>query len=414
MPDFMLRSNPEELIGGERLRSLERLGSSEASHARGPAKVVWITGYSASGKTTVGRRVELMLRERETSAVFLDGDDLRSILSHKWGYTREDRVGLARVYFRLCSLLASQGIMVVISAVAMYDEVRDWLATHVPGVVEVYLDVPERERRERDQATHKGIYDQLESPQSMYDEPKAPDLVVRNYGEVSPVGAARRIVEFLDVRHFSQQTDHGRREHWRRFYAQDEAPKNPSSFARLVAAHVSSPGRVLEVGCGNGRDASFLASLGFEVVAIDISEEAIEACLADFGADGLSFLAADVDHLPAEERLFDIVYSRFTLHAMTSLEEDRFVAESAARLRPGGQLFVECRSIKDPLAGKGEVISRTERIHGHYRRFIVADELRAKLEAKRFRIESLQEKQGVAKLGDDDPVVIRLSATLEA
>src|SRR5688572_26059917 len=121
MPDFMLRSNPEELIGGERLGSLERLGSSEASHARGPAKVVWITGYSASGKTTVGRRVELMLRERETSAVFLDGDDLRSILSHKWGYTREDRVGLARVYFRLCSLLASQGIMVVISAVAMYD-----------------------------------------------------------------------------------------------------------------------------------------------------------------------------------------------------------------------------------------------------------------------------------------------------
>ena len=70
-------------------------------------RVVWITGYSSAGKTTVGRLVEAELRRRNHSTVLLDGDDLRSIFSGRWGYDRADRVELARVYFRLCSHLAS-------------------------------------------------------------------------------------------------------------------------------------------------------------------------------------------------------------------------------------------------------------------------------------------------------------------
>jgi hypothetical protein len=98
---------------------------------------------------------------------------------------------------------------------------------------------------------------------------------------------------------------------------------------------------------------------------------------------------------------------------MTSPEEDTFISEAAERLAPAGRLFVEARSINDPLARRGEVISTTERISGHYRRFIVADELVVKLESAGFRIDELSERAGVAKLGSDDPVVIRLSASLE-
>lgn len=78
-----------------------------------------------------------------------------------------------------------------------------------------------------------------------------------------------------------------------------------------------------------------------------------------------------------------------------------------------GLFFIECRSINDPLARQGEVISPTERIHGHYRRFIVADELERRLLDSGFGIVDMLESNGLARLGDDDPVVIRVTARRE-
>jgi len=96
---------------------------------------------------------------------------------------------------------------------------------------------------------------------------------------------------------------------------------------------------------------------------------------------------------------------------MTPVEEDVFLTEASRRLPPGGALHIECRSINDPLARKGEVISKNERIFGHYRRFIIAEELRASLETLGFETEYIEEDDGVARLGDDDPVVLRICAS---
>ena len=141
--------------------------------------VIWISGYSSSGKTTVGRKVEYKLRNSGLRTVFLDGDDLRSIFANRWGFGRDDRIELAKIYFRFCSHLAAQGFTIVISAVAMYDEVRQWLHDNVPASVEVYLDVPESVRRRRDALT-KGVYAKNPFGKDLYDEARSPDLVVRN------------------------------------------------------------------------------------------------------------------------------------------------------------------------------------------------------------------------------------------
>ena len=85
-----------------------------------------------------------------------------------------------------------------------------------------------------------------------------------------------------------------------------------------------------------------------------------------------------------------------------------------ALLGQGGELHVECRSINDPMARKGEVISPTERIHGHYRRFLVMDELVARLADAGFVVESSLESNGLAVFGDEDPVVIRILAKKHA
>lgn len=379
------------------------------SQTAAPAPVVWISGFSASGKTTVGRHVEATLRQRGAPVIFLDGDDLRSIFAGRWGYSPDERTDLARVYFRLCSHLSSQGFTVVICAVAMYEDARRWLRENVPAALEVFLDVPEDERQRRDGATKK-IYAQLQGDEPGYDLPEAPDVVVRNHGNVTPEEAAAQIVRALDDRPSERRADHGRSGHWEAFYANPQAPVEPSSFARAVSAVLDQPVRLLEIGCGNGRDAAFFAGEGHDVVAVDRSAVAIDTARATHGAERLEFRAGEISELNEDDGAFGAIYSRFCLHAMTPPEEDEFLRHARRLLPPAGRLLIECRSINDPLARKGEVISKTERLHGHYRRFIVAGELRAKLDALGFAIVEFTETAGVAKLGDDDPVVLRVVA----
>ena len=63
--------------------------------------VIWITGFSAAGKTSLARKVENLLRKKEISTVSLDGDDLRNILGDHWGYDKASRKELAKIY-RYC------------------------------------------------------------------------------------------------------------------------------------------------------------------------------------------------------------------------------------------------------------------------------------------------------------------------
>lgn len=373
--------------------------------------VIWITGYSASGKTTVGRKVELILREKGVRTIFLDGDDLRSIFSNHWGYTREERIELAKIYFRLSSHLAAQGFTVVICAVAMYDDIREWLKENVPGSIEVYLDVPEAERRRRDSLT-KGIYGKNVIDKNLYDQPENPDIMVENHGAVDPDSAANSIAEYFLSTGHARTSDRGRAGYWNSYYESSLAPLEPSSFAQHVIGIISLPhADILEVGCGNGRDAIFFSSRGHNVTALDKSEGAISFCVNSHPASGVEFLNGTLSSLKKRRGLaFDVIYSRFCLHAMTLPEEAEFVTCAFDLLRADGSLLIECRSINDPLARKGEVLSPTERIHGHYRRFIIPDELTAKLGHAGFKVISISESNGLAKFGDEDPVVIRMVA----
>jgi adenylylsulfate kinase-like enzyme/SAM-dependent methyltransferase len=368
--------------------------------------VIWISGYSASGKTTVGRKVELLLGGLGFRPLFLDGDDLRSIFAGRWGYTREERVELARVYFRLASHLASQGHTVIISAVAMYDEVRSWLRDNVPNALEIYLDVPEEERVRRDRET-KDLYRNIAHSAPSYDPPDEGTLRIDNFS-VDAERAARQVVDAYFSRRGSE-ADYGRERHWGAFYNERSAPQKPSPYAQQVASILAGRTKLIEIGCGNGRDACFFASEGHDVTAIDRSAEAVEA--ARSARSSAQFLAGTLPELSQDLAApFDVAYSRFVIHAMPLPEEEKLLDSVRGLLRPGGQFFIECRSIKDPMSRLGEVLSPTERIHGHYRRFIVLDELRERLQARGFVIDDEVESAGLAVYGDEDPVVIRITA----
>jgi cytidine diphosphoramidate kinase len=111
---------------------------------------IWITGLSASGKTTLANIVSDRLRARGVPLIMLDGDNLREILGETAHYKREDRKQLAFLYARLVQSMSKQGIVVVIATVALFKEVHEWNRKNIEGYFEVFLDVPFDELRRRD------------------------------------------------------------------------------------------------------------------------------------------------------------------------------------------------------------------------------------------------------------------------
>ena len=199
--------------------------------------------------------------------------------------------------------------------------------------------------------------------------------------------------------------------HWDEYYKKDNIPDYPSPFAEYVANILSNQQTILEVGCGNGRDAKFLASQGHLVTGLDRSGEAIELCKKLYSVESLEFFFGTITDIEKiNKKKYDLIYSRFVIHAMSLNEEIKTLNMSHKLLNKDGQFFVECRSINDPLSRKGDILSNTERIEGHYRRFIILEEFKQRLVQVGFKIIKTIESNGLAKFGKDDPVVIRIHA----
>ena len=199
--------------------------------------------------------------------------------------------------------------------------------------------------------------------------------------------------------------------HWDEYYKKDNVPAFSSPFAEYVANKLINQQTILEVGCGNGRDAKFLASQGHLVTGLDRSVEAIELCKKLYSNESLGFfLGTIIDIAKINKKKYDLIYSRFVIHAMSLNEEIKTLNMSHKLLNKYGQFFVECRSINDPLSRKGDILSNTERIEGHYRRFIILEEFKQRLVQVGFKIIKTIESNGLAKFGKDDPVVIRIHA----
>lgn len=161
-----------------------------ASSSQG--QVIWITGLSGAGKTSIARRVVERLRSRQ-AVVLLDGDVVRQIVDDpNTGHDPEARLVNAYRICRMAQVLAVQGISVVVATMSLYREIHAWNRRNFPGYVEVYLKVDLEVLRARDP---KGLYarsdcndeEHLVGVDLPFEEPLDPDLAIDNNGSAADI-----------------------------------------------------------------------------------------------------------------------------------------------------------------------------------------------------------------------------------
>lgn len=199
--------------------------------------------------------------------------------------------------------------------------------------------------------------------------------------------------------------------YWNAFYAANKGVYEPSLFAQWVINQMEKGKKVVDMGCGNGRDSVFFMENNMDVYAVDMSDAAIEhikECYPSMiHAENKDFIS----FLEKTDLEFDYLYSRFTIHAILEEEQKICIQNAYKSLKIGGKLFIEVRCTKDELFAKGTFVAKnTYFYNGHNRRFIEKDELLSDLMNQGFMIEYAEENNGFAPFEGMDPIVLRVVA----
>jgi bifunctional enzyme CysN/CysC len=199
MIDFALRRG--ENIPWQAIEVSKR-SRSELMNQR-PA-VLWLTGLSGSGKSTIANSVEKLLHASGRHTILLDGDNIRHGLNRDLGFLDVDRVENIRRVAEVAKLMTQAGLIAIVSFISPFRAERS-LARDLmePGeFIEIFVDTPLEECIRRDP---KGFYKRaiagelrhftgIESP---YEPPENPELHLRTIG-TDPAQLARQIQEFLE------------------------------------------------------------------------------------------------------------------------------------------------------------------------------------------------------------------------
>lgn len=167
-------------------------------------QVVWLTGLSGAGKSTIANLVEKRLHALGRHTYLLDGDNLRHGLNKDLGFTEEDRVENIRRVAEVAKLMVDAGLIVLTAFISPFRAERQ-LARDIlePGeFIEVFVDTPLAVAEARDV---KGLYKKARSGQlknftgvdSPYEAPESPELRIDTTA-IDPVEAAERIVAWLE------------------------------------------------------------------------------------------------------------------------------------------------------------------------------------------------------------------------
>jgi len=148
-----------------------------------PGAVLWFTGLSGSGKSTIGLELERRLFDQGWPAYLLDGDNLRHGLNADLGFSPGDRTENIRRAAEVAALLADAGVLVIAAFISPYRADRELARKAAPSFHEIYLSADLDTCRQRDP---KGLYAKALAGEiadftgvsAPYEPPLAPELVL--------------------------------------------------------------------------------------------------------------------------------------------------------------------------------------------------------------------------------------------
>jgi adenylylsulfate kinase len=168
--------------------------------------IIWFTGLSGSGKTTIARILERRVKALGRNLESLDGDVVRTSLSKGLGFSKEDRdTNIRRIGF-VGHLLQRNGVGVVCSAISPYRATRDELREMVgPDFIEVFADCPLEICATRDGKVEmyakamRGELKEFTGVSDPYEAPDRPELHLKTHEE-TPEESAEKVMRFLAER----------------------------------------------------------------------------------------------------------------------------------------------------------------------------------------------------------------------
>jgi bifunctional enzyme CysN/CysC len=167
-------------------------------------RVIWFTGLSGSGKSTVANALEVKLNARGMRTYILDGDNIRQGLCKDLGFTDADRVENIRRVAEISQLMMDAGMIVLTAFISPFELDRA-MAREIIGhsnFIEVYLNTSLRECEERDvkglyRLARAGAIPNMTGINSPYEAPSNPDLVI-NTASTTIESAVEKLVSLMD------------------------------------------------------------------------------------------------------------------------------------------------------------------------------------------------------------------------
>ena len=166
--------------------------------------VIWITGLSGAGKTTICDAVRARLDNRLPHLVILDGDAIRDVFGNALGFKEKDRVVQINRLQRLAKMLSDQGLVVLVAALYSHPDLLAWNRANLNGYFEVYLDASIEDVRARDP---KGLYGKAAAGQMLdvvgididWRPPSSPDLVLDTSGREPVDVSVERLIRAVPI-----------------------------------------------------------------------------------------------------------------------------------------------------------------------------------------------------------------------
>lgn len=161
--------------------------------------VVWFTGLSGSGKSTIAVEVEKMLIETGHMAYVLDGDNIRHGINADLGFTDEDRNENIRRISEIATLFSDAGMITLVSFISPFRKMREFARERAgkENFIEVYVNTDFLTCKKRDP---KGLYKKkiknFTGKDSIYEKPLSPELIIDTV-ENSPSECAQIVYEAI-------------------------------------------------------------------------------------------------------------------------------------------------------------------------------------------------------------------------